>query len=84
MFDVGPRSAHIAGLEYAVFTPEDEVVDPKLEFISPRPGDPEDYAAVRLANGRLVAITNTCAANALGLVEPKYFSYGNQESARRA
>ncbi len=84
VFDVGPRSAHIAGLEYAVFTPEDEVVDPKLEFISPRPGDPEDYAAVRLANGRLVAITNTCAANALGLVEPKYFSYGNQESARRA
>ena len=28
--DVGPRSAHIAGLDYAVFTPEEEIVDPKL------------------------------------------------------
>ena len=27
--DVGPRSAHIAGMDYAVFTPEEEIVDPK-------------------------------------------------------
>ena len=26
--DVGPRSAHIAGMDYAVFTPEEEIVDP--------------------------------------------------------
>lgn len=31
-----------------------------------------------------MAITNTCAANALGLVDPKYFSHGSRESARRA
>ena len=83
VFDVGPRSAHIAGLEYAVYTPTEEIVDPKLEFISPKPGDPSDYVQIRLASGKAVAITNTCAANALGLVEPQYFSYGIRESARR-
>lgn len=36
--DVGPRSAHIAGLEYAVYTPEEEIVDPKLELYSPKEG----------------------------------------------
>ena len=33
--DVGPRSAHIAGLDYAVFTPEEEIVDPKVVFFRP-------------------------------------------------
>lgn len=34
--DVGPRSAHIAGMDYAVFTPEEEIVDPKVVFFSER------------------------------------------------
>ena len=36
--DVGPRSAHIAGCEYACFTPEEEIVDPKIELVSPKKG----------------------------------------------
>lgn len=82
--DVGPRSAHIAGLEYAVYneiTPDDE---PKVEFFSPKPGDPDDYVRIRLKNGKCVAITNSCAANVLGLVKPEHFSYGNVASARAA
>lgn len=79
--DVGPRSAHIAGLEYAVFTPEEEIVDPKLEMFSPRPGDPSDYVCIRLASGKRITITNTCAANVLGLIDPQYFSYGNAAAA---
>ena len=82
--DVGPRSAHIAGLEYAVFTPEEEIVDPKLELFSPRPGDPSDYVCIRLASGKRITITNTCAANVLGLIDPQYFSYGNAAAARKA
>jgi len=84
VFDVGPRSAHIAGLEYAVFTDEAEIEEPTVEFFSPKPGDPSDYVAIRLKNGKRLAITNTCAANALGLVEPQYFSYGNAAAARKA
>lgn len=82
--DVGPRSAHIAGLDYAVYTPEEEIVEPKLELFSPKPGDPSDYVAVRLKNGKRITITNSCAANVLGLVTPDLFSYGNAEAAKKA
>ncbi|WP_024294568.1 hydantoinase/oxoprolinase family protein [Lacrimispora indolis] len=82
--DVGPRSAHIAGMDYAVFTDESEIVDPKLEFFSPREGDPDDYVAIRLGSGKRITLTNSCAANVLGLVTPKDFSYGNVNAARKA
>ncbi len=82
--DVGPRSAHIAGLDYSVFTDPAKIVNPKVEFFSPKPGDPADYVAVRLENDERVTITNTCAANVLGLVKPEHFSYGNAEAARKA
>ncbi|ETJ15577.1 N-methylhydaintoinase A, partial [human gut metagenome] len=48
---VGPRSAHIAGMDYAVFTPEEEIIEPKLEFFAPKDGDPVDYVAIRLKSG---------------------------------
>lgn len=82
--DVGPRSAHIAGLDYAVFTPEEEIVDPQLELFSPKEGDPSDYVAIRLKSGKRITITNSCAANVLGLVKPEHFSYGNANAARKA
>jgi N-methylhydantoinase A/oxoprolinase/acetone carboxylase beta subunit len=82
--DVGPRSAHIGGKDYAVFTDENEIQNPTLEFFSPKEGDPSDYVAIRLENGKLVTITNSCAANVLGLVTKEHFSYGNVNSARKA
>nr|WP_314462999.1 hydantoinase/oxoprolinase family protein [uncultured Clostridium sp.] len=82
--DVGPRSAHIAGCEYACFTPEEEIVDPQIEMVSPKPGDPDDYVTLRLKNGKKICFTNTDAANVLGLIEKKYFAYGNANSARKA
>jgi N-methylhydantoinase A len=82
--DVGPRSAHIAGLPYAAFQPAEGMADPELELIQPKPGDPRDYVAVRLADGRRVAITTTDAANVLGVVKPGDYSYGDPEAARRA
>jgi N-methylhydantoinase A/oxoprolinase/acetone carboxylase beta subunit len=81
--DVGPRSAHIAGMDYSVYTDE-EITDPTLEFFSPKKGDPADYVAIKLANGKRVTITNSCAANVLGLVKPEHFSYGNVEKAKKA
>ncbi len=82
--DVGPRSAHIAGMDYSIFKQPEDIVDPKVEFFSPKPGDPDDYVAIRLAGGERVTITNTCAANVLGLVKPEDFSYGNPEASRKA
>ncbi|MGG5369872.1 hydantoinase/oxoprolinase family protein [Enterococcus sp. AZ196] len=82
--DVGPRSAHIAGLEYAVYTPEEEIVDPQLELFSPKEGDPADYVAIKLASGKRVTITNSCAANVLGYVKKEDFSCGRVASAKKA
>jgi N-methylhydantoinase A/oxoprolinase/acetone carboxylase beta subunit len=82
--DVGPRSAHIAGLPYSAFSKSEEINDPKVVFVQPKPGDPEDYVAIRTAKGDTVAITLTCAANALGVTKPGDFAYGNPEAARRA
>ena len=82
--DVGPRSAHIAGCEYACFTPEEEIVDPQIEMVSPKPSDPADYVTIRLKNGKRICFTNTCAANVLGLIDEKYFAHGNANAARKA
>lgn len=82
--DVGPRSAHIAGLSYAAFTDEREFSDPKVEFVQPKKEDPDDYVAIRTGSGARVAVTNTCAANALGIVRPDHYAYGNGESCRKA
>lgn len=84
VIDVGPRSAHIAGLDYAVFTDPDKIKGPKVEFFSPKPGDPDDYVRIRMEDGSAVTLTNSCAANVLGLVKPEHFSYGNVEAARKA
>jgi len=82
--DVGPRSAHIAGCEYACFLPEEEIEDPQIELVSPKPGDPADYVTLRLKNGKKICFTNTDAANVLGLIDEKYFAHGNAASARKA
>jgi N-methylhydantoinase A/oxoprolinase/acetone carboxylase beta subunit len=66
--EVGPRSAHIAGLPYACFAPIEELhAELSLETVAPRPGDPAEYACV-VAGERRFALTATCAAHALGLV----------------
>jgi len=82
--DVGPRSAHIAGLPYAAFTDPSDLDGATVEFVRPKEDDPDDYVAIRSANGTRVAVTNTCAANVLGLVDSAYYAYGNVESCRKA
>ncbi|MGD0267044.1 MAG: hydantoinase/oxoprolinase family protein [Candidatus Methylomirabilota bacterium] len=84
LVDVGPRSAHIAGLPYAAFADPEELRGCELILVRPRPADPEDYAAVRTRAGKAYAITNTCAANVLGLAQPGHYAYGNPAAAREA
>jgi N-methylhydantoinase A/oxoprolinase/acetone carboxylase beta subunit len=75
--EVGPRSAHIAGLPYACFAPREELLGGRLglETIAPRAGDPEEYACV-VVGERRYALTATCAANALGLVPENAHAHG--------
>jgi len=84
LVDVGPRSAHIAGYPYACFADPAELEACRVVRIQPRPGDPEDYAILENPSGKRFAVTTTCAANALGIVQPGDRAYANQESARLA
>lgn len=82
--DVGPRSAHIAGLSYSAFTDEAEIQDPQVCFIRPKKDDPDDYVSIKLKNGHSIGITNTCAANVLKLIKPDEYAYGNYMSCCKA
>lgn len=84
IIDVGPRSAHIAKLGYAAFTDPKLLDGAELYYVQPRENDPSDYVAIRLNNGESVAITNTCAANALKILEPEDYALGNYESSCKA
>jgi hypothetical protein len=82
--EVGPRSAHVAGLPYACFADPAELAGATADVIAPRPGDPEAYAVVR-AGERAWAVTATCAANALGLVGgEEHWAHGSAEAAKLA
>lgn len=82
--DVGPRSAHIAGLPYASFARPEELTSLELETFRPFDDDPEDYVAVRAGSGQRFGITNTCAANVLGYPQPGMHAYVDPTSARLA
>ena len=79
---VGPRSAHIAGLAYSCFAEPGDLETGRIVMIRPKPGDGE-YVSIR-CDGGTYAITNTCAANALGMVEEGDYSFASRESAKIA
>jgi len=82
--DVGPRSAHIAGMGYAVFQDPKEMDGLEVELFQPKKDDPADYVCVKMKNGKRVAITNSCAANLLRLVDEGLMPDARWESANKA
>jgi N-methylhydantoinase A len=84
IIDVGPRSAHIAGLRYASFVEPELLEGGRVERIRPTQHDPGDYAAIVARDGTRIALTPTCASNLLGYVPDGAFARGNVESVRRA
>ena len=75
--DVGPRSAHIAGLGYVAFSKKIDTLE--FSSIVPRPGDPSDYLCIS-TDGQdkpTLCLTPTCAANFLGLVPDLDCARGN-------
>src|ERR671912_811469 len=81
IIDVGPRSAHIAGLRYSCFVEPHELENARIITFKPNETDPDDYVCIETANNKKIAITNTCAANALGLIQKEDYAFGNQKSA---
>jgi N-methylhydantoinase A len=82
--DVGPRSAHIAGCAYACYVDEAQVAGCRVETMAPSSRDPADYAVLIARDETRIAVTTSCAANALGLVPEGAYAAGRTESARRA
>ena len=81
LVDVGPRSAHIAGLKYETFEQAELKFD--LAHVQPKKGDPDDYIALRTSGENPThALTPTGASNALGLAQG--YSRGNAASVQRA
>ncbi len=83
LVDLGPRSAHIAGLGYACYADPADLDGATVEIIRPTEGDECDHVALRTREGRRLALTTTCAANCLGLVAEEQFARGNGDSAHR-
>lgn len=82
--DVGPRSAHIAGLGYVCFAAPAELQDAEIELLKPTVNDAADHVVLKTAQGKRYALTTTCAANLLGYVKPEHFAFGNKVAAEQA
>ncbi len=83
VWKVGPRSAHIAGMRYACFADPEVLKKGKITLVKPKQSDVEPYVAIQ-CDDETFAITNTCAANALGMIEKNDYSYADQKSAKIA
>lgn len=81
--DVGPRSVHIAGMAYEVYSAPEDIVDPVLKCVRPTAGDP-DYGYVECANGKKFALSLSGAANIAGYIQQGDYACGNVEAARKA
>lgn len=77
--DVGPRSAHIANLDYECFT-TDELSNVKLDFVAPRPEDPKEYAIVTGEKDNY-SLTLAGAANILGKIPDDDYAKGNEQNS---
>lgn len=77
---VGPRSCHIANLPYVSYSSLEELEDLKVINVTPQPGDPDDYIALENGQGKRFALTTTCAATALGIIQENDYSYGSKEA----
>jgi N-methylhydantoinase A/oxoprolinase/acetone carboxylase beta subunit len=75
--EVGPRSAHIAGYRYASFTDAAIVRSARADVDG-------GIVALVAADGTRIAVTPTCAANAVGSVPADAFARGDAGAARIA
>ncbi|GJQ64676.1 MAG: hydantoinase [Melioribacteraceae bacterium] len=81
IIDVGPRSAHIAGLAYTAFADESDFTDVEIGTVQPIEGDPDDYLSIKNKNNSEdYTLTPTAASNYLNLVEVHGHGEANQKA----
>ena len=73
------------GCPYACFLPAADLEGATVELVAPATGRSRRLPrGARWPTGGGVALTNTCAANALGIVEPGDYAYGDRAAALAA
>lgn len=82
--DVGPRSAHIAGKKYECFVEEAAITEAKINFVSPRKDDPQEYVTITAQDGKEYSLTLVGAANILGYIPEGDYAQGNVTCAKEA
>jgi N-methylhydantoinase A/oxoprolinase/acetone carboxylase beta subunit len=82
--EVGPRSAHIAGLRYACFAPPEVFDNARVMFFEPKRGDGDDFVAIETERDGRFALTTTCAANAARLTQPEMHCHAPADAAQAA
>lgn len=80
IIDVGPRSAHIAKLNYAAFSNHDNFNNIEIEKIQPLAGDPDDYLAISNSTDAKYTVTPTEASYYLKLVKEIGHGEGNKKA----
>ncbi|MBX9879472.1 MAG: hydantoinase/oxoprolinase family protein [Candidatus Obscuribacterales bacterium] len=81
--DVGPRSAHIAGLDYVSFA--NSLTEPRVHQIQPDAKDPNDYLAISDGDTKpAFCLTTTCASNLLNLVPQDDCAFGKPDQIKSA
>lgn len=84
--DVGPRSAHIAKLQYVSYSNDSDFTNITIEKVKPVDGDPSDYLAIvdpAISNEKFT-ITPTGASYFLGLVKDAGHGFANMTSIKNA
>lgn len=84
IYDVGPRSAHIAGLPYIAFSSPEDIKDIKPVFISPYKGDPDDFIVFENISGKRFALTLTDTALYAGYIKETDYAFGNMQNVQKA
>lgn len=82
--DIGPRSAHIAGVEYECFQEDSALTSAEVKFVSPREDDPCEYVLVKAQDGEEYSLTLAGAANLLGYIPEGDYARGNVKCAKVA
>lgn len=78
IIDVGPRSAHLANLEYECFASVDNYDQYEIKLVSPLKNDPSDYAVIS-NNDSSYAFSLCGAANVLDYVTSDDYAYAPKE-----
>ncbi len=82
--DIGPRSAHIAGVEYECFQKDEAIEDGEVKFVSPRKDDPCEYVLILAKDGNCYSYTLAGAANLLGYIPEGDYAKGNENPTKVA